>query len=150
MTRAAVLLVGFVVASDISAVVAHEGGAEMVVITGTIHAIDSNRIQIETRDKASFALTRLWVITNGNTRFKLGRLRVDTEAIRLVPGEQITAVATREHTDDYSLRLVALDIALSDARPSEIQVRTPTGQVLSIVIAAKRRSRDDSNTRESR
>jgi hypothetical protein len=139
-----------VVACDVSAAVAHEGGAEMVVITGTVHAIDSNRIQIETRDKVSFALRRMWVITNGNTRYKRGRVSIETEAIRLVPGEQITVVATREYTDDYSLRLVALDIALSGARRSEIQVRTPTGEVLSIVIMDKRRIRDDSKTRESR
>jgi hypothetical protein len=122
----------------------------MVVITGTVHAIDSNRIQVETRDKVSFALTRVWVITTENTRYRRGRVRSETEAIRLVPGEQITAVATREHTDDYSLRLVALDIALSGARRSHVQVTTPTGEVLSIVIIDKRRIRDDRKTRESR
>ena len=122
----------------------------MVVITGTVHAIDSNRIEIETRDKVSFALTHVWVITNENTRYKRGRVRIETEAIRLVPGDQIAAVATREHTGDYSLRLVALDIALSGGRRRQIQVTTATGEVLSIVITDRRRIGNDSSARDSR
>jgi hypothetical protein len=150
MSRVAVVLMGITFACDVSAAAADEGHPKIVVITGTLFALDSNRIQIETRDNVSFALTRVWVITTRNTRYKRGRVRIETGLIRLVPGEQITAVATREHVEDYSLRLVALDIALSGARRSHVQVTTLTGEVLSIVITDRRPILDFSKTRDSK
>ena len=116
---------------------AHDGHGKAVVITGTIQAINSDRILIEARDDVSFQLTRVWVTTTENTRYKRGKARVEADAVQLTTGERIIAVATGEHAEDYSLRLLALQIELSGARRRHIEVKTPGGEVLSIVITEK-------------
>jgi hypothetical protein len=137
MSRAAVLFVGLAAAYGIPDAIAHDGHGNTVVITGTIQAINSGRILIETRDDVSFQLTRLWVTTTENTRYKRGKAPVEAEAVQLTTGERIVAVVTGEHTEDYSLRLLALQIELSGARRRHIEVKTPRGEVLSIVITEK-------------
>ena len=132
--RSALLLGAAVAACEVAAAAGHPLHGETVVITGTIHAIDGKRIQVETRDSLSFTLTRVWLTTTEDTRYKQGRNRVDAEATTLTPGERIVAVAARERTDDYSLRFVALDIELHSERRQHIELTTPTGEVLSIVV----------------
>ena len=137
--RSALLLGAAVAACEVAAAAGHPLGGETVVITGTIQAIDGKRIQVETRDSMSFALTRVWVTTTEHTRYKQGRTRVDAQAPTLIPGERIVAVATREHTDDYSQRFVVLEIERHSERRQLIELTTPAGDVLSIVVIERRR-----------
>jgi hypothetical protein len=134
MTKSAALFVALVAAYDIPYAVAHDTGNETVVLTGTIKAIDSNRIQIETRDTGSLQRVPVWVITTRDTRYKRGKTRVEAEAVRLTTDERIVVVASSEPTRDDSLRFVALQIELSDVRRRCIEVSTAKGQVRSIVI----------------
>jgi hypothetical protein len=134
MIRAAVLFLGLVAAYHVPNAEAQDGHDETVVITGTIQAIDSNRIQIETRNNVSFQLTRVWVITTQETRYKRGRTRVEADVTRLSLGERVVVVARSEHTEDYSLRLLALQIELTGARCRRLEVKTPRGKVLAIAI----------------
>ena len=134
---AAVLYVGLLAAYGPPDAVAHDGHGDTVVITGTIQTIDSDRILIDTRDDVSFQLKRVWITTTENTRYKRGKARIEGEATALTTGERIVAVATSEYTQDYSLRLLALQIELSGARRRHIEVKTPGGDVLSIVITEK-------------
>jgi hypothetical protein len=137
--RSALLIGAAVAACGVAAAAGHPLRGETVVVAGTIQAIDGKRIQVETRDSTSFALTRTWLTTTEDTRYKQGRNLVDAEAPTLTPGERIVAVAAREHTDDYSLRFVALEIELHSGRRQHIELTTPAGDVLSIVVIERRR-----------
>jgi hypothetical protein len=112
MNRAIAILMGLVAASGATAASAHDGHGERVVVIGTVQAVNADRIQIETRDDASLQLKRVWVITTEKTTYKRGKARVEADAAQLTTGERVVAVATSEHTEDNSLRLLALQIEL--------------------------------------
>jgi methionine-rich copper-binding protein CopC len=113
VSRALIVLLGLIAACSATVALAHDGHGERVIITGTIQAINADRIQIETRDDASLQMKRVSVVTTKKTRYKRGKARVEADAAQLTTGERVVAIATGEHTQDNSLRLLALQIDLS-------------------------------------
>jgi hypothetical protein len=112
MTRRTVLLAVAALIGGMRAISAHDGHGETLVLAGTIRAIAAERIEIEARDEASMQLKRVWVITSPKTKYKRGKQFVDAGAAELTLGERVTAVVRSEHTDDKSLRLLALQLEL--------------------------------------
>jgi methionine-rich copper-binding protein CopC len=85
VSRAVIVLLGLIAASSATVALAHDGLGESVLITGTIQAINADRIQIETRDDASLQMKRVWVITTEKTTYKRGKARVEADTAQLTP-----------------------------------------------------------------
>ena len=132
--RTAVLVAALVVAYGAPAAVAHDGHGETIVVTGAVQAIDSDRIQVETRDRESFLLQRVWLTITDHTKYKRGKARVDAQDILLTKGDQIVAIAMREQAEDYSSRYLALQIEVSSARREQVDGNAAIGEEFSIVI----------------
>ena len=113
MTRRTALLACIALIVGVRAAAPHDGHGETVVMSGTIQAVGSQRIEIETRDDTALQLKRVWVVTNVKTQYKRGKARVDAEAAQLAVGERVTAVAKSEHAEGNSIQWVALRLDLA-------------------------------------
>jgi hypothetical protein len=113
MTRRTLFCAVAALILGMGAITAHDGHGETLVLTGTIQAISAERIEIEARDEAAMQLKRVWVITTPKTKYKRGKQFVNAKAVELTLGERVTAVVSSEHTDDKSLRLLALQLELN-------------------------------------
>ena len=102
--------------SALARVEAHDGHGEQVVMTGTIKTVLAERIELETFDQTMLQMKRVWVITDAKTKYVRAKKRVDAQAAQPVPGERVVAVVSREHTEDKSERLIALQIELNAAK----------------------------------
>lgn len=118
MTRRIALLTCIALVVSVRAAVPHDGHGETVVMSGTIQALDSGRVEIETRDDTSLQLKRVWIVTNAKTQYKRGKARVDAEAAQMAVGERVTAVAKSEHAEGDSIRWVAVQIELAGKKSS--------------------------------
>ena len=76
------VLLGALLICSITAV-AHPGHGDPVVFSGTVTAIESNRVQIETMDRASVMMKRVWVIVDEKTVVKVGKERLTAAALRV-------------------------------------------------------------------
>ena len=54
----------------------HPGHGEPVLLAGTVTAIEAKRVQIETLDRASASLKKVWVIVDDKTVVRAGKNRL--------------------------------------------------------------------------
>jgi hypothetical protein len=89
--------------------VAHENHA-LVVITGTVISADARRIQIDSFDGANFTRTQLSVTLDSNTRYRIGKARVD--GLELRAGERVELIVQSKDTPDGSLQFKAIQVRI--------------------------------------
>jgi hypothetical protein len=83
MLRVGVLLVVALITPMRVEVLAHPGHGDPVLISGTITAIEPSRIQLESLDRASVSLKRVWVITNDKTVVRAGKARLPVSVLKV-------------------------------------------------------------------
>jgi hypothetical protein len=94
-------------------VAAHENHA-LIVIAGTVAAVETGRLQLDTFDRTTLQRKKLWLLIDAKTRLRIGKERVETLDLR--PGHQVDTVAQSEDTPDGSLRYRAIQIRLNQPK----------------------------------
>jgi hypothetical protein len=81
---------------------AHPGHGEIVLYSGQVLTVESERVELEVFDKASFTNRRVWVVVDGKTVVRAGKERLPISALRA--GQKIEfAGETDEGPDGKSL-----------------------------------------------
>ena len=62
---------------------AHPGHGDPVMLSGTVVAVEAKRVQIETLDRASAAIKKVWVVVDDKTVVRAGKERLTAAALRV-------------------------------------------------------------------
>ena len=62
---------------------AHPGHGDPVMVSGTVTAIEPTRVQIETFDRASARIKRVWVVVEDTTVVRVGKSRLTVAELRV-------------------------------------------------------------------
>jgi len=87
---------------------AHPGHGEVAMLSGKVTAVETDRIQIDVFDRASFSRKRVWVFVDAKTKIQNGKVRVaSTELKRDL---EIDCIAETEEGKDGATALRAVQI----------------------------------------
>lgn len=89
---------------------AHPGHGEVKVMSGTVIAIQSERIQIEFFDRTSFSTKLVWVFVDDKTKVTAGKSRLRLSDLKLQ--QDIDCMAETEIGKDDTTVLRAVQIRL--------------------------------------
>ena len=62
---------------------AHPGHGDPVMVSGTVTAIEAKRVQIETLDRASATIKKVWVVIDDKTVVRVGKARLTATELRI-------------------------------------------------------------------
>lgn len=63
-------------------IAAHPGHGEPVLLSGTVVAVESMRVQLDVLDRASFSRKRVWVLVDEQTAVRSGKARLRLADLR--------------------------------------------------------------------
>jgi hypothetical protein len=85
-----------------AAALAHPGHGELVLYSGQVLTVESERVELEVFDKASFSTRRVWVVVDSKTVVRAGKAKLPVSELRA--GQKVEfAGETDEGPDGKSL-----------------------------------------------
>jgi hypothetical protein len=88
----------------------HPGHGEIKVLSGTVIAVEPERIRIEFFDRTSFSSKSVWVLVDDKTKIQTGKTRLQLTDLKF--GQDVDCMAETEIGKDERTVLRALQIRL--------------------------------------
>jgi hypothetical protein len=94
--------------------VAHPGHGEKRLLSGTVSAIERDRVQLDVFDQASFSRRLVWVVVDEHTVVRVGKARLNATELRV--GQRVDCASETDEGPDGVSFLRAVTFKVTPAK----------------------------------